>query len=146
MNMERVQSVCFEFKVISNLIRREIDNSANKQYLDSLTGTNGWVIGYLIRNDGKDIFQRDLEAEFSIRRSTASSILKRMEKNGLIRREPVDYDARLKRLLLTEKSFEVHSLIMDDITTVEKKLVRGLTEAELSAFFETADKLKRNLE
>ena len=144
--MERVKSVCFEFKVISNLIRREMDNSANKQYLDSLTGTNGWVIGYLIRNDGKDIFQRDLEAEFSIRRSTASSILKRMEKNGLIRREPVDYDARLKKLVLTEKSFEVHSLIMDDINMVEKKLVNGLTEAELNTFFETADKLKRNLE
>ena len=123
-----------------------MDNSANKQYLDSLTGTNGWVIGYLIRNDGKDIFQRDLEAEFSIRRSTASSILKRMEKNGLIRREPVDYDARLKKLVLTEKSFEVHSLIMDDINMVEKKLVNGLTEAELNTFFETADKLKRNLE
>ncbi len=144
--MERVRSVCFEFKVISNLIRREIDNSANKQYLDSLTGTNGWVIGYLIRNEDKDVFQRDLEDEFSIRRSTASTILKRMEKNGLIRREPVDYDARLKRLVLTEKSYEVHSMIMDDITTVEKKLICGLTEEELNAFFKTVGKLKLNLE
>ena len=35
------------------------------------------------------MFQRDVEAEFNIRRSTATGILQLMEKNGFLLREPV---------------------------------------------------------
>lgn len=146
MNLKRDRSVCLEFKAVGNLIRREIGNSANKNYIESATGANGWVIGFIGENEGKDVFQRDLEERFSIRRSTASSILKLMEKKGLIRREPVEYDARLKRLKLTEKSYGIHSMISDDIAAIEKKLTNGLTEEELTAFFKTVDKIKNNLE
>ncbi len=38
-------------------------------------------------NEGKEIFQKDIEAEFNIRRSTATGILKLMEKNGFINRQ-----------------------------------------------------------
>jgi len=144
--MEAERRLCFEFKVINNLVRREIENSSNRQYIESVTGTNGWVIGYLIRNKDRDVFQRDLEVEFSIRRSTVSSILKRMEKNGLIRRETVAYDARLKKLVPTEKSYKINDLIMEDLAKVEKKLRNGLAEEDLKAFFKTADIIKTNLE
>jgi len=146
MAMEAERRLCFEFKVINNLVRREIENSSNRQYIESVTGTNGWVIGYLIRNKDRDVFQRDLEVEFSIRRSTVSSILKRMEKNGLIRRETVAYDARLKKLVPTEKSYKINDLIMEDLAKVEKKLRNGLAEEDLKAFFKTADIIKTNLE
>lgn len=42
------------------------------------------------------IFQKDLETEFCIGRSTVTNILNLMEKKGFVRRESVSYDARLK--------------------------------------------------
>ena len=144
MNQER--SVSFEFKIISNLIKRQLDNSANIQYLDSLTGTNGWIIGFLAENDNKDIFQRDLEEQFSIRRSTASSIVKLMEQKGFITRVPVAYDARLKKIVLTKKAYEIHETIFKDMANLEQQLISGLTTEELYAFFKVVDKIKSNIE
>lgn len=144
--MNEKRSVGFEFKVISNLIKRQIDKSANIQYLDSLTGTNGWIIGFLAENDNKEIFQRDLEEQFSIRRSTASSILKLMEAKGFIIRIPVAYDARLKRIVLTQKSYEIHEVISKDMEKIELKLINGLSEEELSVFFRVVDKIKNNID
>lgn len=51
---------------------------------------NGWVIVYLAHNSDRDVFQRDLEERFNVRRSTVSNILSLMEKKGLIKRESVD--------------------------------------------------------
>ena len=53
-----------------------------------------------------DLRQKDFEQQFNIRRSTASNILALIEKNGLIQRESVPYDARLKKIVLTDKAIE----------------------------------------
>ena len=48
-----------------------------------------------------------IEKEFDITRSTASKNVDLLVENGYILREPVDYDARLKKLVLTEKSLSL---------------------------------------
>lgn len=50
----------------------------------------------------QDIFQKDVEAEFQIRKSTATGILQLLEKKGFICRESVERDGRLKRVAPTE--------------------------------------------
>ena len=72
---------------------------ARERGVDELTAMHGWILGYLCRNEHKDIFQKDIEAEFKICRSTVTNILKLMEKKGYIKRESVPYDARLKKPL-----------------------------------------------
>ena len=86
-----------EIRMLSNLIKRCMDDGMPPE----TTGMQGWIIGFLHRNEDRDMFQRDVEAEFNIRRSTATGILQLMEKNGFLLREPVAYDARLKKLVLT---------------------------------------------
>ena len=89
-----------EIRMLSNLIKRCMDDGMPPE----TTGMQGWIIGFLHRNEDRDMFQRDVEAEFNIRRSTATGILQLMEKNGFLLREPVAYDARLKKLVLTPKA------------------------------------------
>ena len=144
--MNQHKHIGFEIKTLSNLIKRQFDQSSNKKEIDNLTGTNGWVIGYLANNQHRDVFQRDLELEFSIRRSTASKILQLMEKKGFIKREAVEYDARLKKLVLTEKALEVHAIAQQGINQLEKKISKGLTNEEIETFFKIAEKIKKNLE
>ena len=144
--MNQHKHIGFEIKTLSNLIKRQFDQSSNKKEIDNLTGTNGWVIGYLANNQHRDVFQRDLELEFSIRRSTASKILQLMEKKGFIKRESVEYDARLKKLVLTEKALEVHAIAQQGINQLEKKISKGLTNEEIETFFKIAEKIKKNLE
>lgn len=144
--MSKKNDVGFQIRTLSNLIKRYIDNSPEKQRIDNLTGMHGWVIGFLAENEGKEIFQRDLEEKFNIRRSTATAILQLMEKNGFITREAVPQDARLKKIVLTQKAREVHEQVAKEIRGLEAQLSSGLTAEEIEAFLATIEKIKNNLE
>ena len=69
-----------------------------------------------------------------------------MEKNGIITRESVPYDARLKKITLTEKAVKIHKKATENIETFEKTIRRGITDKELATFYNVADKIKKNLE
>ncbi len=123
-----------------------MDSVTAKNRVDEVTGTHGWALGYFYHNRDRDIYQKDFEAEFDIRRSTASNILALMEKNGLIVRESVPHDARLKKILLTEKAVNLHREIDTAIKKTEEGLAEGISQQELDAFFATADKIRKNIE
>ena len=94
----------------------------------------------------RQVFQRDVESAFCLSRSTATGILQSMEKNGLILRESVPIDARLKNLIPTEKAVSLDAQIGEYIRDVEQCITHGLTDAQLSMFFETAALMSDNLD
>lgn len=140
------ETIGFDIRTLSILIKRYIDGSATKQYVDNLTGTHGWVIGYLYDNRDHDVYQRDLETQFSIRRSTATGILQLMEKNELILREPVESDARLKKLVLTEKALDIHKMVEEDRKRTEDQLTKDIDAQELAIFRKVLKQMIRNME
>ena len=135
----------FELRQVANIIRREIDNAVSKRNIEKLTGMQGRVIGYLCHNGEKEIFQRDIEAEFSIRRSTATTMLQTMEKHGLIKRAPVEYDARLKRILPTDIAVTRHKIFEEEINRVENQVLNGITKKEAETLLSILNKIKKNL-
>lgn len=144
--MNRSKDIGFVVKTLSNQLKRQIDISVSKCDIDGLTGMQCWVIGYLCDNlNEKDIFQRDVEIEFNIRRSTATGILQLMEKNVLITRETVPYDARLKKLILTEKAIGIHRKIESEINILEQRIAKNLTQEEITTFFQIVGKISNNI-
>lgn len=143
--MEKEKMIGFELRSVNNLIRRDIEKNHPAEF-DWSKGVHGWAIGYFFNNRDKDIFQRDFESHFSIRRSTATQILKLMEQRGLIIRKSVENDARLKKIVLTDKALEIQKIIEQDIKKREKRLRNGLSKEEINTFFSVIDKLKANLE
>ena len=135
-------TIGFELRTVNNMLHRQIIASENIKRVDELTGATGW----LVHNRDRDIFQKDIEKEFSIRRSTASKALSIMEEKGLIKRESVPYDARLKKLVLTDRAIELNKIIEIDIVEIDKKMTAGLSDEEISAFIATIQKIKKNLE
>ena len=131
---------------LSNLIKRDIENSPSRIGVDTIKGVNGWAIRYFYENREKDIFQKDFEERFSIRPSTASKILKTMEDKGYIKRVSVESDARLKKIILTETAVELHKRITADIAAREMRLRQNVTDEELQNFFRVMEKFTANLE
>ncbi|MFZ2716978.1 MAG: MarR family winged helix-turn-helix transcriptional regulator [Lactococcus chungangensis] len=121
-------------------------NKEKSDYPDETRGLQIWVIDYLIKHQDEDIFQRDLEKEFVMRRSTATNFVKKMEQAGLIRRESVAYDARLKKIILTDKAFELQAGMMTKKKEFETLLRGDLSEAEIKQFIATIQKIKHNLQ
>ena len=65
----------------------------------------------------------------------ADEFLQAMEEGGLIRRVPVGYDARLKKIELTDYAGEIRKQLEEQIRRTERQLTEGFSEEELDAFF-----------
>ena len=133
-----------EVKMISNMIYRRL-MAGQKTEEDQITASNGWILGYLAHNEGREVYQRELEEKFRIRRATVSKTLGLMEQKGLIERVPVAHDARLKRLLLTDKGRRYNEEMIAEFDRVESEITAGIPPEKLAEFFEVCDMLKDNL-
>ena len=139
------RSIGVAIRCLDHHIGRAVSTAAAREFGDSATGTHGWVLRYLYEHRDREIFQKDLETRFAVRRSTMTSILQLMEKNGLIKREPVSRDARLKRLVLTPAAIEIQDKIRGQIDDLEDRMRSGIPEEELAAFFAVIDRIRSNL-
>ena len=134
-----------ELHTLDMMIGRLVNAYQSK--VDEKAGINrmqGWIIGYLYRHSDEDVFQKDLEAEFQMARSTASGILQSMEKKQLIIRESIPRDARLKRLVLTEKGMEFQMEIMENFDRIQKVLKSDIPQEKLECFMEVLDMIREN--
>lgn len=143
--MEQKRKIFFELSRTSRNIKKFLDNGKNKPYIDKITGNHGHIIGFIYENREKDLFQKDIEKKFGIRPSTASTMLRTMEKNGLIERKSSKDDARLKRVVLTKKSLDIQEFIMRDFDLFDEKMTEGISEEELLLFFSVLDKINNNI-
>lgn len=126
---------------LSNKLRRKLDMLSSRK---EFSGSQGRTLHFLLAQTG-DVFQKDIEEEYSIRSSTATEMLKQMEKNGLIVREPVPYDNRLKKIVVTEKALIYKTQVINDLTALEMEITNGIPDEKLEIFFEVIEKMMDNL-
>lgn len=137
--------IAMGLRCLNNMIRRYFLNSASRKEVDRITDNNGWIIGFLTENEGRDIYQRDIEDHFAIAKSTASKVLGLMEEKGFIRRLPVREDARLKKIVLTDKAWDIHEMMAENRKEMEHCLLRGFTEEEMRDLGRYLDRMKENI-
>ena len=137
--------IAIGLRSLNNLIRRYFMNCTPRREVDRVTGNKGWIIGFLAENEGRDIYQKDIEDHFTVARSTVSKVLGLMEEKGFIQRLPVKEDARLKKIVLTKKSWEIYELMTENKKEMERCLLRGFTDDEVKDLGEYLDRMKENI-
>ena len=91
------------------------------------------------------LFQRDIEEAFQIRRSTVTGIIKLIEQKGYITRTSVESDARLKQLVPTEKAEALRPRIVEHIKKCEAALSAGIPDDKLHVCREVLCQMLDNL-
>ena len=69
-----------------------------------------------------------------------------MERKGLLQREAVAHDARLKKLVLTEKARALVDRSEQDMRDMEALLSKGLSETEIKNLKKYLDQMLLNLD
>ncbi|MCD2255666.1 MarR family transcriptional regulator [Lactobacillus sp. CC-MHH1034] len=99
------RTIGIAIKRASNSMQRFTEHQAKKL---GLTGVQMSIIDFISREENqRDIFQLDVEQEFNIQKSSATALLKLMEKRELIVRVAAPKDNRFKRIILTPKTREL---------------------------------------
>ena len=138
---EPPQVIPAQIRRVNNLIFRKIGQIARTNDMEAVTPMHGWIMEYLYRNSDTPVFQRDIEREFSITRSTVTNILQLMERKGYITRRSVEQDARLKQLVLTEKGRQFHEDTMRAFHQTDEYVAGLLTEEENTELLRLLNKL-----
>ncbi|AVK47346.1 MULTISPECIES: MarR family winged helix-turn-helix transcriptional regulator [Clostridium] len=141
--MDKEVHIGKKLSMLSRRLHRRIDKEASEY---GVTGVQARILGFIYhKSDKKDIFQKDIEEELDIRRSSVTSVLQLMEKNGHIKRISVSEDARLKKIVLTEKGLEIQRNVYEFILRVEKSLRDELNEDEFNILVSLIDRLAKKI-
>lgn len=123
-----------------NTLHREVDSYARTL---GLTGTQASIIDFLNsapKNTPK--YQRDIEFEFNIRKSTATNILRLMERKDLIIKKTDSQDTRLKEIILTPKAQQLAIEINAFLNQTEQKIDQLLGKTTKQEMIENLLKLE----
>ena len=103
--MDRIEVIGVLHKV-DNQIKRKIDQVALKH---DLTGIQAFFLKIIHDKSSEgDLFQRDLEKMFDIRRSSVSTMISCVEKKGYIIRVSIPTDKRVNKIILTDEGMKKH--------------------------------------
>ncbi|MGG7143355.1 MarR family winged helix-turn-helix transcriptional regulator [Clostridium nigeriense] len=141
--MSEVKHIGRKINILSHKIKRRIGKVGLEYGISSMQAK---ILGFINNNSSKiDIFQKTIEEEFDIRRSSVTSVLTLMEKNELIKRVSVSEDARLKKIIMTDKGIEVHKLVYKEIEKIEEIIENNLSEEELNSFISILERLTKKI-
>lgn len=129
--------------ILNMLIFKQISNRHKELGFD-ITPVQAMIIMGVYNNES--LCQKDIEQFVTCNKSTLSSVLDTMEKNGLIMRIEDKYDSRKKIISLTDKSNDIAKVLEKDCGYMDDLLTAGLSQDELEIFNSVIDKMINNLE
>ena len=131
-----------------------LDVSKNiRYYFDHAMAENGLtsiqtrILGHLrhAQDEGRDVFQREIEDVFRIKRSSVTSVLQTLEKKGLIVRKSIPEDARVKKLVLTDKARKMQSCTYHVLGEMEQEFCGLFTEVEFRNFLDYMNRIDKKV-
>ena len=135
-------SIELDLKSLNNQIARR--SFGDVREFKSLAGVNGWVLVYIAESKG-DVFQKDLEAEFAVSRSAASKMIHHLERRGLLVKQSVAQDGRLRKLTLTEQGAVLAQDMRASVKQTHQALINGFSSEELEQLGAFITRMRRNL-
>ncbi len=143
------KNILFEIKTLEQLIIREVllkslDKNLNIKKMPSPTQMR--IIDYIIQNEDKPIYQKDLESIFNLRRATISEVLITMEKNGMIERVISKDDSRTKEIKLSDSTKEFFEENKHRILELESIITKDIDKKDIDVFKSVICKMKDNIQ
>ena len=114
---------------------------------DSLTVMQKHILKFiLLETLHREIYQKDIEKFFGLKKSTITSILNSLEDAGYIERKVGKDDGRLRRIVLTEKGFAMNEKVHNEFETLEENMSNLFSEDEYNNLIASLEKIRNYLE
>ena len=132
------------FHYLSMAVHSMIQKNLMEQVKSSgLTSGQPKVLDYLRDHNGAN--QKEIAAACHIEPGSLTSVLNRMEENGLIERRMLDGNRRTFYIFMTEKGTQLKDIVEKNFVSIKEKAFRNISSEEQAAFMETFSKIYENL-
>ena len=129
---------------VKQLSERVFEKILNEKKIDAFNGAQGRILYVLWQKDGISI--KTLSEQCGLAITSLTSMLERMEKQGLLRRENDEKDRRKTLLFLTERAYALR----EDYEAVSARMgtifYEGFNEEEIRLFESFLRRVLDNLE
>ena len=129
---------------IKQLGDRIFEKILSEKNIDAFNGAQGRILYVLWQEDGISI--RSLSIKCGLAITSLTTMLERMEKQGLIRRVQSEADKRKTLLFLTERAYA----LKNEYDFVSKEMgniyYKGFSDEEIILFDGYLDRIRKNLE
>lgn len=141
------KNIVDELKKLDIEIGRKLFSISKENNIpDPPSPLQGRIMDYLVVNEGKEIYQKDLEKVLNVSKATVSSALFTMEKNNIIKRITSKNDARSKQIVITDGSIRVHENMKMVFNNINEELTKNMSDEEIEIFLNTINKLRKNIQ
>lgn len=130
---------------LSKQIRDEMQRADARDQIPQEIAKCGWMIGLIARSE-EDIYQKDLESMIPLAKSTITGMVQTLERAGLLQRISVERDARLKKIVLTERGQAFQRRSLEHFRRLESKLRAGISPEDIECFARVIEKMNENFE
>lgn len=132
-----------EVQNVANRFRRLGDENLQKE---GITISQLRVIAYISHHGKQPVYQKTLEEQFDIRRSSVTGLLQNMEKSGLLVRRPSKTDGRIKIVSLTAKGKKLDEELQSYVHGLESDMMKDFSEEEKTLLWNFLQRMLENLD
>ena len=141
------KNVIYEVKSLENAISRYIfSNAKESKHISPPSPMQGMIMRYLIENQNKEVYQRELEDVFKVRKASISGVLQTMEKRNIIKKVPSKKDGRTNKIILTDTAVRKNEEMAKTFVDLENKLTKNISEEDLKTFYKVMHQMRTNIE
>ncbi len=129
---------------VKQLSDRVFEKILNEKKIDAFNGAQGRILYVLWQKDGISI--NTLSEQCGLAITSLTSMLERMEKQGLLRRESDEKDKRKTLLFLTDRAYALREDYEDVSARMGTVFYEGFSEEEIRLFESFLHRVLDNLE
>lgn len=124
---------------------REWRIAIDKRLKDLGVGQSGWMTIAMIAKAKEPLSQRALADLLGIEGPSVVSMLDRLERDGLVRREPSPLDRRVKLAHLTDDGRALYAKVREEADAFRSAMLEGLDPATLNAAADLLEGLRARI-
>ena len=128
---------------IRHISGRVFERILAKSGVDAFNGPQGRILDVLWQEDG--ISLREISNRTSLASSTLTSMIDRMECQGLLRRAPSPVDRRVTLIYLTDEARRQREKYEDVSAGMSEIYFRGFSDTEIEKFEKALQRILENL-
>ncbi len=133
------------FSMALHATAREWRIAIDKRLKDLGVGQSGWMTIAMIAKAKEPLSQRALADLLGIEGPSIVSMLDRLERDGLVRREPSPLDRRVKLAHLTDDGRALYAKVREEADAFRSAMLDGLDPSTLNAATDLLEGLRARI-
>lgn len=137
------RSIIKQIAYLDHCIKKYIGRQNDLRNVFNLTQFQ--IILYLLKHEGEDVCQKDLEKETHLKKASITNCIDTLAERGYVYRETAECDRRMNYIRLSDKTKAYADELAESSKELDGKIAENISKEDLNTFFRVGDIIINNI-